>query len=277
MSLARAAIALFCVVSVVVAQDQPPIVSSDEQAQELAKSLKSKNEASVKQAVDDIGTLFESDPAAATGYFRKYWLDALISSKHFDAAEQLALHGILDAPWRTDDVAFLQETRVRMLCRMDRYKEALSNARSLFNVTSLPNTETALLTLTVCMKAARGEDAKMLREFRKEQIQGAATRPYDQPDPVSPMMAEIPIDPSPYETTIKQITSDDDQSQLAKGNLLLLAGRSDEATKLFEARLKSSNASDRTWLIEDVGRAIRASDGNIGRANQYVITQAAVH
>jgi tetratricopeptide (TPR) repeat protein len=270
----RAVIVLLCLASVAVAQDQPAAVFSDGEAKALAKRLKDKDEASLKQATHEIETLFESDPAMAIDYYRKYWLDALISSQRFDIAERMAWNGILDAPSRTDDVAFLQEARMRMFYRMGHYKEALSNARSLFNVARLPNTESTLLSLTLCLKSVYGDDAKMLREFRKEQIQGAATRPYDQPDPVCKMMSDIPIDPVPYEAAIKLITSDDDQSQLAKGNLLLLAGRSDEARELFDKRLKASNATDRTWLIEDVGRAIRALDGNIGRANEYVLTQA---
>jgi tetratricopeptide (TPR) repeat protein len=270
----RLSLLLFvCFIYVARADDQPVAVSPDDRAKALAESLKSPDDTIVMKATQEIQSFLESDPDGTIGYFRKYWIDALASTSRFDLAEEMALRGILAAPWRTGDVDFLQETRVRMLLRTGHADEALSNARSLFEVASLHDTERSLVLMTECMKAVHGDDASMLRAFRKEQIRGAATRPIDQPEPTSPMMDAIPIDPAPYEAAIKQLVSDDDQSRTAKGNLLLLAGRPDEAKKLFELMLRSSDLPDRVGLAENVARAIKASDGTIGRANQYMISE----
>jgi hypothetical protein len=185
-----------------------------------------------------------------------------------------AFDGILAAPWQTGSVEVFQEARVRMLLRTNRPAEALSNARSLFNVAALRGTEHALLLIAECLKAVHGQNAVIVRQFGKEQLAGATTRPETQIEPTSALMAEISIDASAYTAEISQIISDDDKSRRAKGNLLLLGGRCDEALVTFQVLKRMSESADRVGLIEDVARAMKASDGTIGRANGYVLSEA---
>jgi hypothetical protein len=265
---------LLCLIVSAHAADGPGGSTDERRAKDLSVQLASKNQATVDQAVDEIHTLLESNPDESVGFCRKYWFPSLISASQFELADRLAFEAILATPWQTGGVEFLQETRVRMMLRIGQPAVALSDARSLFNVVSLRGTEHALLVVTECLKAVHGEDNAMLVRFRKEEFAGATTRPATDAQPTSPTMAEIVIDPSPYAAAISQWVSDDDQSRRAKGNLLLLSGRCEEAQTTFEMMYRLSDSSDRIGLAENVARAMKASDGTIGRANGYMLSQA---
>jgi hypothetical protein len=248
--------------------------ADDADARDLAAQLASVDQTVVDQAIDEIHTLLESNPDEAVAYCRRYWLPSLLSASNFALADRLALDAILAAPWRTSDVEFFAETRARVMLRCGQPAAALSDARSLFNVASLRGTERALLLLTECLKAAHGEDKQLLQRFRHEQIAGATTRPATDGPFTSQTIAQIGVDPSPYAAAISRWVNDDDQSRRAKGNLRLLAGRSAEAQTNFEQMLRSSASTDRIGLAENLARAIKASDGTIGRANGYMLAQS---
>jgi hypothetical protein len=245
----------------------------DADARDLAAQLTSVDQTAIEQALDEIHTVLESNPAQGVGYCRKYWLPSLVSSSNFILADHLALDAILAAPWRTGDVEFLQETRTRAMLRSGQPAAALSDAKSLFDVASLRGTERALLLVSECLKAAHAGDARLLDRFRHEQIVGATARSVTDSPSISKTLGEIVVDPSPYAAAISSLTSDNDQSRRARGNLLLLAGRSAEAQAVFEEALKRSDSNDRIGLAENVARAIKASDGTIGRANGYMLAQ----
>ena len=245
----------------------------DADARDLAAQLTSVDQTNIDQAIDEIHAALESSPDQAVAYCRRYSLPALLSASNFASADRLALDAILAAPWRTGDVESLQETRTRTMLRTGQTAAALGDAKSLFNVASLRGTERALLLFTECLKAAHGQDTQLLHRFRHEQIAGATTRSATESPSISQTLRDIHVDPSPYAAAIGHCATDDDQSRRAKGNLLLLAGRSAEAQTLFDEMLQASDSNDRIGLAENVARAIKASDGTIGRANGYMLAQ----
>jgi hypothetical protein len=247
--------------------------SDDTRARDLSARLADVDQANVDAAIDEIHTFLESEPDQSVGFCRKYWLPALIYASQFDVANRLACDAILAAPWQTGTVEALQETRVKLMLRANHPIEALANARSLFNVASLRGTERAMLLVLQCLKAVHPGDNAVLGRLRREELAGATTRPATRVNQTSGVLAEISIDPSPYAAAISQFASDDDQSQRAKGNLLLLAGRCDEALAIFQAMDHSSEAVDRMGLAENVARALKACDGTIGRANGCVLAR----
>jgi hypothetical protein len=85
------------------------------------------------------------------------------------------------------------------------------------------------------------------------------------------VLKSIHVDSKPYEASINRETGGDYHSLLRKGNRLLLADRPAEAKTLFEAAVKQANSDQLPGAVESVARAIRAQDGNIARANQYLI------
>jgi len=255
-----------CVMPMAHAQNQPD--SQAQQAKTIAAAIQGDDPQAAQLAVKDIHALVQSDPEPSVGYLHRYWLGALVSKGKFEEADELALEGILAAPWRTGDVEALEERRTRIWLAAGKAKEALSHAHSLFNVVSLQGTERALILLTECDKAVHGEDVPRLKRWRTEQIRGATTRPVDQVEPTSSLVLDIPIDGSPYGQKIEQMVSDDEQTLLGKGNLLLLAGRPKEARTVFQSLVDAGGDKN---LNTNVARAIRAEDGTVGRANGYML------
>jgi hypothetical protein len=266
-----AILVLSCLVVAVGLRGQTVVFIDESKARSLSKKLAGQDQAEVDKALGEIHAALESTPEQAGEWCRKYWLPSLASASRFDLADRLAIDAILAAPWQTAAVESFQETRVQSMLRTNRAAEALSAARSLFNVASLRGTEHTLSLVAQCLKAAHGRDAETLRRFRKEQLAGATTRPTSQPAATSAMMKQIPIDPSLYAAAISKLTGDDENARQGMGNLLLLAGRCDEAKETFEAMQRISAIRDRIAIAENVARAIKAMDGTIGRANAYML------
>jgi hypothetical protein len=248
----------------------------DRHAQLLSTRLAGTDQAEAEKALGEIHGLLESAPEQASGYCRKYWLPSLLNVSRFDQADRLAFDAIVACPWQTEAVESFQETRVQSALRENRTTEALVDARGLFNVAGLRGTEHALSVVAECLRAAQGGDAETLRQFRREELAGATTRPTSQPGMTSAILTKIAIDPSPYLASIAKLTGDDEQSRQGKGNLLLLAGRCAEAKDTFEAMERIASIRDRIAITENVARAIKALDGTIGRANGYMLSRMSV-
>lgn len=256
---------LVCLISQAASAADPP------KAQALVARLSSPDPSVVRDAAREVQTYLESDPVHAVGYLRRIWLKPLQDAQKFDLVESLSLRGILAVPFSTGDVESLQETRVRAFLAAGKSQEALSQAKSLFNVTAMRNTEKALLLLSDCYSAAYPDDTQILRQLARQQIMGAATQPVSDRAADRGLLSTIRVDGAAYEKAIQQLTSDDDRTSLAKGNLLLLANRQEEATNVFEELLHKTGAADHIGFHENIARAIRAKDGSIGRANGYLM------
>jgi hypothetical protein len=106
----------------------------------------------------------------------------------------------------------------------------------------------------------------------REQISGAELRKPSDPPADAPITRKIAAGASQYDTIMATFSGNDELDVMARGNLLLLAGRADEARALFEGFLKTADASQKLKFQEGVARAIRAQDGTIGRANGYLVS-----
>jgi hypothetical protein len=239
---------------------------SETEAQGLSDRLR--DPAQQDAAINEIKTQIETNPTQAVGYLNRFWFKALTDSKNDSASLELALKAILKVPDQSTEVRLLLEFRVRTLLRTGHPAEALAEARRLFNVAPIRDTESAILLLAECLLAANPQDKSIYDRFRREQIAGAANPTETKSRPVvSQIIASIPIDATQYQESIDQIIG---SAQKSKGNLLLLAGRPAEAQKVFEKMLSTVDESDIMACHEDIARAIRAQDGTIGRANAYL-------
>jgi tetratricopeptide (TPR) repeat protein len=247
------------------------VVGADEEAtaQTLARVLGSNNEAAVTEAVETIGARLASDPFNAITDLRRLWLRPLQNSKRFDLVESLAARAILAGAHRTADVEYFQETRVRALLAVGKTQPALCQARALFNVATLAGTEKALLLVAKCLNAVHEGDSASLLQLAREQKAGAVPRPATAPPCSGGVLASISIDAGDYDAAIERLTAQNDTSEFAKGNLLLLAGRPREARAIFEKLLPKLPGS--LTVHESIARALRAEDSNIGRANSYML------
>jgi tetratricopeptide (TPR) repeat protein len=246
--------------------------TDDQRATSLTDALVAPDPISSTGALNTIHALLQSKPEQASHLYGKYWVPALIASAHYQEANQLALDSILAAPWQSGVVEDLQTLRVQALLSMGQYQQSLANAKSLFNVASLSGTEHALLLVAQSIKLAHPGDIMLLSRFIHEQIAGESLTTNPAAAAGGSILSQITIDPTDYQPGVNHFSGDDNQSRRAQGNLLLLAGRSDEALNIFQALAKSSSDETRQTLAFNIARAIKACDGTIGRANQFMRT-----
>ncbi len=242
------------------------------QAREIAEMLAHGRSSRVDEAIEQISTMLESDPGRAVSYLRRFWVKPMLDNHMEDIVIKVTFQAILAVPSQTGDLEYLLETRIRALLRDGQNDEALMNAKSLFNVSSLRNTNKALLLLDECLRQSRPGKPQLYKQLHQEQIQGAVTIPEKTPNPVEcTVIREIRVNADVYKWRIGLITSNDDRSQLAKGNLLLLADQPKDAHAVFEQLLASTEAVKLLPFYEHVARAVKAEDGTIGRANDVAI------
>jgi hypothetical protein len=243
----------------------------------LAKALAGADAAKAKLAVEEIRTRLIADPEKAGGDLRRWWIKPLKDTHRYDDIVTLAVLGIVGSPYKTGEVDFLQEARVRALLAGGKPQEALSQAKALFDFAPLRSTEKALLLLAECLAANHDGDSKLVRQLTQEQTAGAAPRPFSDPPSKGGLLAEIPVDATVYQAAIDRLTGQDERSRVGKGNLLLLSGRPGEAKEAFEKAAPRNDTPSLIAYYENIARAMRAQDGNIGRANSYMLAVPEKH
>jgi hypothetical protein len=162
---------------------------------------------------------------------------------------------------------------------MGKNEEALAAAKVYFNLARLDKTADALDAILQCLKAARANDPELIERFKREQIEGALlTRQPNLYDPQHSFLASIKVPQAEMEEALAYVkshppgASGDFDYLLGVGNMLLIADHSAEARQLFEmtynGTVRDGSLHD---AMESIARAIKAEDGIIGRANQWLL------
>jgi tetratricopeptide (TPR) repeat protein len=251
------------------ASTRPARVAAE--AEVLATQLSGPDPTRQVEAVGKVRKLLETEPNKAVGELRGRWLKAMMAGGRYDDAAELALKGILIQPQSTQGVPALQEFRVRALLAAGKKQEALSNAKSLFNVAPMDRTADAMLLVAECVRAA---DPELADRFREEEIAGAATQPVGAgpTTKVSVVLAGIKVDARPYEEAIGRQTQEEYYSFVGLGNLLLLADKPREARAAFERAYAVAAERDLPAATGNIAKAMKAEDGTIGRANGWILS-----
>lgn len=220
-----------------------------------------------KQALDQVCHELLSDPDSVEGalcFLKENGLRALRIRQQYEEIAQVCLLAAHSAADSTEDVEFFMQNRIRALLKLQKTKEALANSRSLFNVSRLESTSTALLLVAECVASNHVADYDIVNRFKHEQFLLASM----QNDLVSDnsIMNSIPISDNAGAAQLEKA-----KSLRAKGNLLLLAGRSKEARELFEQQFDSVQSDRKKAVAIDVARAIKAENGGIGQANRWLV------
>jgi hypothetical protein len=158
---------------------------------------------------------------------------------------------------------FLLEARVRTLLAIGRKPEALSAARSLFNVIRRNRAHLATQLIVKC----------------NESDQKPSTSPTstNDSDSVAATIKAITIDDTDFRSWIDKEQSDTFVSHLRRGYRLLVAGKPAEARQDFEKCLSKSKSDEETATLNDfIARTFRAEDGNFTREDQYIKSHAVV-
>jgi hypothetical protein len=261
-------------VAVAVARVYPSAVWAKHKRGEYAwitAALSDSSTARQSQAIKLINELTRRPAHYALPYRIGYnWLPLLLRDGHDATAAKLARHTILQEPGAAVLVGLCQTARVEALLALGKNRAALRNARSLFNVCPLGQTETALLLLQKCLQRVYPHGRKLIHLFIREQISGAAKAGVS-----CKVLSLIKINAKPYDAEINNLHGTTHWALVAKGNMLLMAGRVNRALgqmKLAEAL--DDNPAHYLTNATNVARAIKAVDGTVYRANQYMLTAA---
>jgi hypothetical protein len=174
------------------------------------------------------------------------WLGYLLELKDYQDVETFTAAAIDEKPQGMPAVSDEQRARVIALMAEGKFKEALPEAKSYFNVATLHESADA---------------ADLLREVCKR---SGTAGPAD----------AIVVDDAPYEQAIARLRDKKDSygSLVGLGNLFLLADRPVEAQECFERGcvVSAANENHLQVSLEGVARAMRAEDGNVDRANAFL-------
>jgi hypothetical protein len=199
-------------------------------------------------------------------HLHRRWLQDLVDTHRYDLADDLCIDAILADPAQSHDVEFFQRWRVTILLAQDKPKEALAQAKLLYNVSSMQGNEDALKLMYRCLEPLR--DKETLKKFRSEQLAGSRLGPAVV---TSPTLLAIDADASAYALAVASSDNRDERRAVASGNLFLLTDQPARALECFKQALRLHRGKTADVLYENIARAYKAIDGTVGRANGYAI------
>ena len=243
--------------------------------------LESGNAAAQRQAIAEIDQYLLDVPTAAARDLCARWFKPMIAAGLCNDAARLARAAILANPYSAESIDALLRWRIDALQKSGQSREALGDARLLFEICPMGRTETALLLLAEGLNRAHPDDPTLVDRLMREQLAGAklpATGPTPATSPAAPasLLGDIQVDRKPYQDALDQLNSElgpDPQRYVdlaSRGNLLILAGHPAEAGPVFE-KLKRLVDYDQLQSADDaLARRLKAQDLAIGRANAFV-------
>ena len=198
------------------------------------------------------------------------WMEGLMDSHRYEDVLTISDYAILAEPLYTWSMPFLMSSRIKAELQLGRPMDALQDAKRLYNVAPMPETNGALLLLSQCLAAAYPNDPAIVEKFIKEQVEGSKTAGVP-----CTILSEIKLDPSRYAGKYK-LTPAVDSYRTGEGNLLLLSGAPDKALEVFQAASASAkSAAGHHMNVNYIARAMKARDGTIAGANGYLRAQSA--
>jgi hypothetical protein len=199
------------------------------------------------------------------------WMKALLDSRRYQDVLTITDYAILAEPQYTWAMSFLLDSRITAELQMGRPMEALQDAKRLYNVAPMAETNAAMILLSQCLAAAYPNDTEIMHKFIIEQVEGSQTVGIS-----SSVLSSIKLDPSNYIGKYK-LDPTIDSYLSGEGNLLLLAGKPQDALEVFQSASPSAkSAAGHHINVNDIARAMKARDGTIAGANYYLRSQAAL-
>jgi hypothetical protein len=235
-------------------------------------------QAQVEQAVEAIRQNLQANPQNAVDRLNERWMQGLLDSYQYNAVSELAIAGTLALPADTWRIEQLQKHRITALLRQDKPKEALAVAKGLFNMCGLGFVKDELPLLADCLKAAHPDDPRIVPQWKLQVLAGAQEDPAERKRLLekyggNSVMDAIPADPDPYVKAIAERRNITDYRGLyGTGNLLLLSGRTKEARQVFDKVYAIAPPGELKYATEGIAKCLKAEDGGLGRANQFVIS-----
>jgi len=208
-------------------------------------------------------------------------LPELLKLKRYDLVAHLSLEAVLAVPGELNRLEYFQTARVKALAALGKTSEALSAAKSLYNVSGMGYMRQALLVVADAVAASNRNDAALYQQFAREQADGAmmptgeaATSPTTRGSSPKPplLLSNVKVDGAPYQRAFDREAGSDFGSLTATGNLFLLCDRAEDARRMFERAYMIAPEDRLAYATENLARAMKARDGTVGRANAFVLS-----
>ena len=202
----------------------------------------------------------------------------LLASGQLKAVEEFATTGTLAVAADTWRIEQLQKHRIRALLAENELQQALHAAKGLFNVCGMGFTKDALPLIVDCLKATHPNDPALIAEFKLQVLANAQEDPAERRRLLAKhggnsVMESIPADPDPYVDAIaKRRNLTDYRGLYGTGNLLLMSGRIKEAHAVFMKVYQIAPPQELKYASEGIAKLIKAEDGGLGKANQFVMS-----
>jgi hypothetical protein len=201
--------------------------------------------------------------------------EAALKHGRFHHVEDMAITGICALPHDLVLVQRCQELRIRAKLLAGKSQEALPLAKSLYNVSSMQNTSKAIELIAECLYDINQKSgpAEVVRKFKMQQVAGATLSAEYKPIEGN-ILNTIKVDPSAYDAGLKraQLDGASFQSLMGQGNMLLLSDKPKEAHQIMEKAYSLALDQNLADATEAVARAMRAEDGTVGRANNWILS-----
>jgi hypothetical protein len=234
------------------------------------------------KAIDAYNTLLDAEKRMKQHQERPFLL--LSAVKRYDLAERMAVDCILRNPGNSDFVESAERARSQAFLAEHRFAEALSAAKSYYNVARLKDSSDAINLVSQCLALGKPDDPTAAKRFKRQQIAWASADPSSQPSSAAtqpsaalgdPVLPGIQADSKPFEAAAAASQLFEYPDFVASGNLLLLCGKAKEARDIFQRAEGLAPDNKGAEAIENVARAIRAEAGCVGPANAYILAARA--
>jgi tetratricopeptide (TPR) repeat protein len=247
----------------------PPPAPKPDIYKVISDQIKLGEDAQIDDAIVKIKSTLQSEPGKAIAAFRGTSLKLLYDARRYADVAELAQQCILLDAADIATVEYFQTQRILSMLAEGKNKEALVESKRLFNVAGMKGTSDAILIVSQCVNAVAPDDRDALKRFRKEQVEAAAsaTQPANQQ---ATTLGKIALDSQPYDAAIKAMTAEDYRALVARGNLMLMAGKYADAREVFERAYSLAPEKDLAAATENIARCMKAEDGAIGRANAWI-------
>jgi tetratricopeptide (TPR) repeat protein len=260
----------------------------DEQAKRFADALRSPDSNAKEQALDGIAHAMSQSPQLVASHLAFRWNKPLLAMGRYEqvaewSQKETCIH--LEWPLSQSAMEQLQEARVRALLALHRSDEALSAAKSYYNLVSVARTPAAVELLRKSL-AADPKFNSMRQVFQAEQkVPTSASTQQVYRGSIRSVKKQIKVDPAPYLNAIDLIKQQLNELQgmavlnaaMHCGDLFLLADEPDQARQCFDQAYQQTLAHPeafsyemRAHIVDSVARCIRAHDGDLVQASAFL-------
>ena len=244
------------------------------QVDPLTLQLRSDDATEQQKGIDGIKALFARDPSKATDKFKKEWVGLLLTSQHYQDVLDLSTVVVMNVAGELQSLEQMQKVRIQALIGLGKPEEALSNAKSYYNVASMKGTAEAIMAVVQCLNINPSADSNRLDRFKAQQLlsSNSVAALKEMASGPSVLGGMHVTTPDIYTVALKKYGGEDFGNLTARGNLLLLADRVKEAREVFERAYVIADDKQVNAASESIARLMKAEDGSVFRANAWVLS-----